>query len=447
MPITVNVRLEAFLILNRLFRGEPIFLDKHYSLSIKTGELSIPDRSFLVHLVRGIVKFYPQLQEIASVYLQKPKGLPKKVQIILYLGLFQLAVDTRIPDYAVVSETVELARHTHSHPWIKLVNAVLRKAASERVRWCKQAEQWGMVLPQWLEGYWRRFLTEGEMNQLKKSLVLPPVLYLRVNPLKTDSQKLITILLKKYSIVSNSLPLLPNALNTGLDYTQLVETDEYQKGYFSIHDLSSQVMVHLFDPQPGEKIVDIGCGSGGKTLMMAQMMKNKGCIYAVDIYPEKLKTLETLAHRQGIDIIRTIAVDATQSLPQELIDANRVFVDAPCSGWGTLRRNPEIGIIRKKSDNRSFAEKQFQLLCHASALIKKSGIILYCVCTLTPEETEGVVGAFEKLNPGEWEVNLPGNSLLQPELKPTILSDDKSYIIWPHYFNSDGFFGRAWRKL
>jgi len=108
--------------------------------------------------------------------------------------------------------------------------------------------------------------------------------------------------------------------------------------------------------------------------MMAQMMKNKGCIYAVDIYPEKLKTLETLAHRQGIDIIRTIAVDATQSLPQELIDANRVFVDAPCSGWGTLRRNPEIGIIRKKSDNRSFAEKQFQLLCHASALIKKSGI-------------------------------------------------------------------------
>jgi 16S rRNA (cytosine967-C5)-methyltransferase len=106
----VNVRLEAFRILNRLFRGEQVFLDKEYSASIKTGELSIPDRSFLVHLVRGIVKFYPQLQEIASTYLQKPKSLPKKVQIILYLGLFQLAVDTRIPDYAVVSETVELAR-------------------------------------------------------------------------------------------------------------------------------------------------------------------------------------------------------------------------------------------------------------------------------------------------------------------------------------------------
>ncbi len=140
MSITVNVRLEAFFILNRLFRGEPIFLDKNYSLSIKTGELSNPDRSFLVHLVRGIVKFHPQLQEIVSTYLQKPKGLPKKVQIILYLGRFQLAVDTRIPDYAVVSETVELARLTHSHPWIKLVNAVLRKAAAERVRWCKQAE-------------------------------------------------------------------------------------------------------------------------------------------------------------------------------------------------------------------------------------------------------------------------------------------------------------------
>jgi len=444
----VNVRLEAFRILNRLFRGEQVFLDKEYSASIKTGELSIPDRSFLVHLVRGIVKFYPQLQEIASTYLQKPKSLPKKVQIILYLGLFQLAVDTRIPDYAVVSETVELARLTHSHPWIKLVNAISRKAAAERIRWCKQAEHWSMVLPQWLEEYWRIYLTRGEMNQLKKSLVLPPVLYLRVNSLKTNSQKLIETLSKKYSIVVNSLPMLPNTLNTQLDYSQLVETDEYQKGYFSIHDFSSQIMVHLFAPKPGEKIVDIGCGSGGKTLMMAQIMKNQGCIHAVDVHPEKLKTLEVLAHRQGIDIIQTLAADATQPLPQELFSSDRVFVDAPCSGWGTLRRNPEIGILRNKSDNQSLAEKQFQLLCQASALIKKNGIILYCVCTMTPEETEGVVGAFEKLKPEEWEVNLPGDSQLQPELQSTILlTDDKSYRIWPHYFNSDGFFGKAWRKL
>ena len=443
----MNVRLEAFRILNRLFRGEQVFLDKEYSASIKTGDLSIPDRSFLVHLVRGIVKFYPQLQEIASTYLQKPKSLPKKVQIILYLGLFQLAVDTRIPDYAVVSETVELARLTHSHPWIKLVNAISRKAAAERIRWCKQAEHWGMVLPQWLEEYWRIYLTRGEMNQLKKSLVLPPVLYLRVNSLKTNSQKLIETLSKKYSIVVNSLPMFPNALNTQLDYSQLVETDEYQKGFFSIHDLSSQIMVELLAPNPGEKIIDIGCGSGGKTLMMAQMMKNQGCIYAVDIHPEKLKTLETHARRQGIDIIRPLIADATQPLPKELRGAHRIFVDAPCSGWGTLRRNPEIGFLRKKSENQSFAEKQLQILSQTPVLIEKSGIILYCVCTLTPEETDGVISAFEQLIPEEWEVYFPGEANLQTEVKQTILTDNQSCIIWPHYFNSDGFFGKAWRKL
>ncbi|NLJ49093.1 MAG: methyltransferase domain-containing protein [Candidatus Atribacteria bacterium] len=443
----MNVRLEAFHILNRLFRGEQIFLDKHYSSSIKTAELSISDRSFLVQLVRGIVKFYPQLQEMAATYLPKPKSLPKKVQIIVYLGLFQLSVDTRIPDYAVVSETVELARLTDCHPWIKLVNAVMRKAATERSRWSKEAEHWSMVLPQWLERYWKKFLTEDEMNQLKKSLILPPILYLRVNTLKTNAQRLLEALYKKYSIVVHSLPTLPNALSTQSDYTQLVETDEYQKGYFSIHDFSSQVMVHLFAPKPGEKIVDIGCGSGGKTLMMAQIMKNQGCLYAVDVHQEKLKTLEALARRQGIDIIQTIRADATQPLPQELLNVDRVFVDAPCSGWGTLRRNPEILFLRNESDNKSFAEKQFQLLYRASAFIKKSGIIFYCVCTMTPEETEGVMEAFEKRISEGWKMNFPEEGQLQAELKPIIIADGKSYIIWPHYFHSDGFFGKAWRKL
>lgn len=443
----MNVRLEAFHILNRLFRGEQIFLDKYYSSSIKTGQLSNSDRSFLVQLVRGIVKFYPQLEEIASTYLPKLKNLPKKVQIIMYLGLFQLSVDTRIPDYAVVSETVELARLTNSHPWIKLINAVLRKAATERSRWCQEAEHWNMILPQWLEGYWKKFLTEQEMNQLKKSLILPPVLYLRVNTLKTNAQRLLEALSKKYSLVVHSYPLLPNALRAQSDYTQLVQTDEYQKGYFSIHDFSSQVMVHLFAPKPGEKILDIGCGSGGKTLMMAQIMKNQGRIYAVDVNQEKLKTLDALARCQGIDIIQTMIADATQFLPQELLNVDRVFVDAPCSGWGTLRRNPEIQILRNESDNKSFAEKQLQLLSHTSAFVKKSGIIFYCVCTITPEETEGVVEAFEGQVTKAWEVTIPEENQLQTDLKPIIIADGKSFMIWPHHFHSDGFFGKAWRKL
>ena len=129
-----------------------------------------------------------------------------------------------------------------------------------------------MVLPQWLEEYWRIYLTRGEMNQLKKSLVLPPVLYLRVNSLKTNSQKLIETLSKKYSIVVNSLPMFPNALNTQLDYSQLVETDEYQKGYFSIHDFSSQIMVHLFAPKPGEKIVEDVYKRQGKGILAIEVL-------------------------------------------------------------------------------------------------------------------------------------------------------------------------------
>ena len=121
----------------------------------------------------------------------------------MYLGLFQLAVDTRIPDYAVVSETVELARLTHSHPWIKLVNAISRKAAAERIRWCKQAEHWSMVLPQWLEEYWRIYLTGIEMNQLKNPWFFRQF-FIFSEFIENQFSKLIETLSKKYSIVVNS---------------------------------------------------------------------------------------------------------------------------------------------------------------------------------------------------------------------------------------------------
>jgi len=443
----VKVRLEALNILCTLFRGEMIFLDSLYSVRIKVRGYSAADRSLLVHLIRGVVKYKSSLEKAAYTYLSKWNHLPKKVQIILLLGLFQLAFDTRTPAYAIVHETVELARLSSSAYWVKLLNAVLRRASEERDRWQIEATNWEIDLPAWLEDEWLRLIGSDDLKRLKKSLTQPPRLFLRVNTLKTTPQELSDLFTRQYFFLVEFSPILSELLVTDADYSQLTQIPEFQKGLFSIQDLGSQMMVHLFSPAPGEKIVDIGCGSGGKTAMMAQMMKNKGRIYAVDIHLQKIQTMTSLINRQGINIVQPVVADATQSLPSELFGADRVFVDAPCSGWGTLRRNPEILLNRRESDLKTFADQQLQLLLKSSALLKKGGMILYCVCTITPEETFGVVNAFESFSKNEWQKILPGESMFSHAVNHLIVTEGRHYLIWPYYFYSDGFFGVAWRKV
>ncbi|MCX6090330.1 MAG: class I SAM-dependent methyltransferase [Candidatus Atribacteria bacterium] len=433
-------RFDTIKVLCQLDVGKNVFLDQKYSALIVSREYGKANRSLLVHLVRGVAKFRTSLDSIARQYLSRWERLSPVVRNALRVGIFQLVLDLRTPSYAVVHESVELVRTFHESWSVPLVNAVLRHVADERDRYHTEAAGWGMDCPDWLEQEWEQQIGREEVQRLKKSLALPPILYLRVNTLKITPEDFLSRMLNQYSLSFSSFSLVPGALRTTADYSELVELPEFGEGYFSIQDGASQLMVHLFSPQPGERVVDMCCGRGGKSVLMAQLMKNHGTLYAVDVNPDRLERLMAGTMSMGVDIIHPVQADATKTLFEyDIKGVDRIFVDAPCSGFGTLRRNPEITLHRTREDCRILADRQVAILESSLSLLKPGGMISYCVCTQTEEETSDVVKVFESHRPGEVErIDLSDLTFL--------LVGSFGVDIWPYQYETDGFFYTAWRK-
>jgi 16S rRNA (cytosine967-C5)-methyltransferase len=193
---------------------------------------------------------------------------------------------------------------------------------------------------------------------------------------------------------------------------------------------------YLINPNGGESILDACAGSGGKATHLAAILKNEGRIVAVDRSPERIAELKQESSRLGINIIETQTDDLSVRLPDSLNGKfDHVLVDAPCSGLGTLRRNPEIKWRTTEKDLRNFAAAQKIILQNASAAVKKGGLLIYCTCSLLPEENENIVDDFLKHN--------ADFSLCQPPVSINRqLFDSRGFFhTYPHKHNMDGFFG------
>jgi len=181
----------------------------------------------------------------------------------------------------------------------------------------------------------------------------------------------------------------------------------YQMGYISVQDEASQLIAHLVDPKPSETILDICAGAGGKTCHLAEIMGNQGSIIALDISVQKIESLQNTAKRLGITMVDTMVGDATRDLGSIFRGKfDRVLVDAPCSGLGTLRRNPEIKWRISPEDIKNSASLQKRLLKNATSCVEKGGTLIYSTCTIMPEENEDVIedflerhGDFRRLQP------------------------------------------------
>jgi 16S rRNA (cytosine967-C5)-methyltransferase len=192
------------------------------------------------------------------------------------------------------------------------------------------------------------------------------------------------------------------------------------------------LVAHLLDPQPGEHVLDACAGAGGKTLHSAALMENRGKIIASDINSFKLKQLITEARRLGVTIVETASPNRSKNTPDEMFD--RVLVDAPCSGLGTLRRNPEIRWRMQADEIDALRLKQLELLKNAALQVRPGGRLAYCVCTTTPEETSAVASDFLKAD-SRFAVVIPGN------LPPELITADGFLQTFSHRHSLDGFFG------
>lgn len=403
---------------------------------------NIYDRRLLTELVYGTLRRQGRLDWLVRKYYRGNfPSLNTAVKNIIRSGLYQLIYTSRIPAFAVVDEAVKLARVLHPGSEA-LVNALLRNylrkkgAPAYPLKEEDLPEYISAVYshPAWLVKRWLKTLgEEGTIALCRENNEAPPVA-LRVNRLKITRKKAIEEL-KEESLEAGETPFSPDGLVLSGHGSSLRETAGYKQGHFLLQDEASQIIAHLLAPQPGEQVLDICAGVGVKTTQLAEIMENKGYVLAVDIHENKLATLRELADRLGIGIVETRPGDAADpgSLLSEKFD--RVLVDAPCSGLGTLRRNPEIKWRLRARDIKAFAELQKKILGGGAAGLKRGGILVYSVCTVIPEENEAVVEAF---------LSRCRNfrSVAPPETINRSLIDEQGFFrTSPDRHGTDGFFG------
>lgn len=250
-------------------------------------------------------------------------------------------------------------------------------------------------MPEWLNSRGQKdYLTDWP--HLMKSLNKPPEIYLRTNTLKISRDQL-SKELKKEGVetfpVKNDHYLLSEALQLK-ERKNVFSTQAYKSGFFEMQDAGSQVISTLLDVEAGQKVVDACAGSGGKTLHLASLMKNQGEILALDIQDQKLQNLQERGFKAGVKIIKTQKIESLQTIKRLENQFDRVLLDAPCSGLGVLRRNPDSKWKITPDQILELLQTQSKILNNYSLMCKAGGKMVYATCSLLNSENENQIDIF-----------------------------------------------------
>lgn len=216
---------------------------------------------------------------------------------------------------------------------------------------------------------------------------------LRVNTLKTTKEKLQKLLNEEYQIETEVLKEYPDALVLK-ERANVFMTEAFKNGLFEVQDASSQLVARLLDIKPGMRVVDACAGAGGKSLHIASLLENKGQIIAMDLYESKLKQLKLRAKRNGVHNIETRVIEGTKSIKKLYDKADRVLIDAPCSGLGVLKRNPDSKWKLQPEFVENIKKTQQEVLENYSKMVKPGGKLVYATCSILPSENQEQVQKF-----------------------------------------------------
>ncbi len=342
------------------------------------------------------------IDHILKKYSRQPlDGLDPAVLAILRTGVAQLAWMDGVDDYAAVNESVNLAREFGKAKASGFVNGVLRSflrdgkqvppAAGGQV----QALSVAYSCPEWLVALWlEAYGQEACERILAHSLGRPPV-YLRANTLRIDAQGLVRQLAEE-GVQATAQP--PEGC-VRVDGKIPVETlASFREGLFHVQDRASQLCAAALAPQPGERVLDVCAAPGGKSFTIAQLMQNRGEVVARDLHEKRVRLIAEGAGRLGISAIAASAGDASE-WDAGLGGFDRVLCDVPCSGFGIIRRKPEIKYKPQKAI-QNLPEIQYKILQTSAHYLKPGGRLVYSTCTLLPAENEQVVGRFLQAQAG-----------------------------------------------
>ncbi|WP_246059430.1 16S rRNA (cytosine(967)-C(5))-methyltransferase RsmB [Paenibacillus lautus] len=413
--------------------------------ALQKSSLAKSDAGLATELIYGTISRLNTLDYFLDKFVNKGvQKLQPWVRALLRISLYQVVYLDRIPDHAVVSEAVNLAKRRGHQGISGMVNGVLRNILRQKESMAipenMPAAQRISLLhshPQWLVERWIFQYGIETTEAICAANNEPPAVSVRVNTTMLSREDMLTLM------SSHGLDATPSSLSP---YGIVVKgagnmalTDWYRDGMISIQDESSMLVAEAVKPEPGMRVLDCCAAPGGKSAHMGELMKDEGSIVANDIHAHKGKLISDQASRLGLDSISIVTGDALDLVDRfEPASFDRILLDAPCSGLGVIRRKPDLKWGKSQEDIHEIAALQLRLLESVSTLLRPGGLLVYSTCTIEPLENEGVVSAFLEGH-SEFEIAEDGLGALS-RLEEKSLQRGGGIQILPQHYHSDGFY-------
>jgi len=452
-------------VLDRVQRARA-YADLSLNHQLAHTSLSLPDRALTTELVYGTLRWRGRIDYLLDHFLDPPIGeLEPVVASSLRIGAYQILFSDRIPDSAAVDEAVRCTRALGVERATGLVNAVLRRLARQHREMPLPAldEQplqhlmYALSLPEWIAARWLAEYGSEGAAALATASNAPPPLTVRANITRNDRDRLIEGVRQRFP---DATPC--RYARDGIRLGRKGDPGRdpgFLAGDFTVQDEAAQLVVGLLDPKPGDLVLDCCAAPGAKTTAIAERLGGRGGVLALDRHPRRLRLVGRATRGLGLAAVHTLERDATRplgDLPTHWLERlegtresysqpalfDRALVDAPCSGLGTLRRNPDARWRVTAAAPRDLARTQVSLLKQAASVLRPGGTLVYSTCTLTREENEEVVQAFLRDTPSLRPT--PRDAL--PDEATGVIGPDGFLRCLPHVHDADGFFAARFTR-
>ena len=433
----------AVKILNRVERSDS-YLDRLLETEMRTAEMNELDKGLMNEIVTGVVRWQMKLDWVLTGFFHGNfTKAETNIRNALRVALYQILFLDKVPHSAAVNESVEFIKRLRGQKVADLVNGVLRNILRnlENIRYPDFNENKIQHLavveshPAWIVKRWVARFGYEEAKKLLAANNERPDLTLRVNRLKIDFN---------YFLSQLELHQIQFSRSEYLDFFVRVKhmagigsSEMFRQGFFLVQDESAGLAVQLLDPKPGDRVIDMCSAPGGKATFIGELMKNVGEIVAIDRYETRLNLVKGACQRLGIANAHFITADAAtiQTAPAE-----RILVDAPCSGLGVLAKKPDAKWKREPEDLTRLVQSQRAILENAAKHVKPGGILVYSTCTTEPEENFDVVKSFLGDHP-EFVVENASQFI-----DSRLVTSDGYVETFPHRHSMDGSFAIRLKK-
>jgi len=434
-----NTRKLAVSALEQIFRTDR-YAETVLDSQFLKEQLSIQDRRFISELVYGTLRWLGKLDWIlGSNYNGKWLKVPEKIRRLLEVALYQILYLDRTPDFAVVNEAVNHAKQVGGHHWGNTANGLLRTCIRKR----DDYEEIHLDDPElslsvnWSHPLWLvRKLAAWVGLKRTRSICMAnnkrPYTGLRVNTLRTTREEVLSQLLHE-GFTAEASELMAHFIRLCRP-GNIRELKCFNQGLVTVQDESAGLPAQLADPKQGDVIIDLAAAPGGKSTYMAELGRDRAFIIAADVSSSRIQSIVENRNRLGLQNLHLLAADTRTFCLRD--KADKVLLDAPCSGIGVIRRRGELRWRKTEKQVHGLTELQSALLHSAASHVKTGGRLVYSTCTILPEENEDIVSAFLKRN---------RNFVLErPSAVPGSLVDGEGYVrTWPDIHDMDGSFAAA----